>query len=158
SAEDNRWLRCDIKSISLLANCLRRQYALEHDALEVVMFRGGFLTEGSASNIIAVKNGIVLAPPKDNLILPGITYDVILELATAHGVPLEVRRIAEAEVRAADELWLTSSTKEVLAIATLDGQPVGGDVTGGKPGPQFRKMYAWYQDFKNAVMRAPATA
>jgi D-alanine transaminase len=154
SAEDNRWLRCDIKSISLLANCLRRQYAVEHGALEVVMFRDGFLTEGSASNVIAVSKGVLLAPPKDHLILPGITYDVILELAAKHGVATEVRRIAEAEVRTADELWLTSSTKEVLAITTLDGKPVGD----GKPGPQFRKMYAWYQDFKNAVMRAPAVA
>jgi D-alanine transaminase len=154
SAEDNRWLRCDIKSISLLANCLRKQYAVEHGASEVIMFRDGFLTEGSASNIIAVSKGVLLAPPKDHLILPGITYDVILELAHKHGVATEVRRIAEAEVRAADELWLTSSTKEVLAIATLDDKPVGG----GKPGPQFRKMFAWYQEFKNAVMRAPAVA
>jgi D-alanine transaminase len=157
SAEDNRWLRCDIKSISLLANCLRRQYALDHDAVEVVMFRDGFLTEGSASNIIAVKNGVMLAPPKDNLILPGITYDVIMELAKKHNVPLEIRKIAEAEVRAADELWLASSTKEVLAIATLDGKPVGGE-KGGNPGPLFHKMYGWYQDFKREVMRAPATA
>jgi D-alanine transaminase len=154
SAEDNRWLRCDIKSISLLANCLRKQYAIEQGAVEVVMFRDGFLTEGSASNILVVSKGVLLAPPKDHLILPGITYDVILELAHKHGAATEVRRIAEAEVRAADELWLTSSTKEVLAIKTLDEKSVGG----GKPGPQFRKMYAWYQEFKNAVMRAPAVA
>lgn len=155
SAEDNRWLRCDIKSISLLANCLRRQYAVDHHAAEVVMFRDGFLTEGSSSNVVAVKNGVLLAPPKDHLILPGITYDVILELADKHGVPVDIRRIAEAEIRAADELWLTSSTKEVLAIATLDGKPVGND---GKPGPHFRKMHTWYQDFKNTVMRSPAVA
>jgi D-alanine transaminase len=157
SVDDNRWLRCDIKAISLLANCLRRQYAIDHNAVEVVMFRDGFLTEGSASNVLAVSNGVLLAPPKDNLILPGITYDVILELAKQHGVTTEVRRISEAEVRVADELWLTSSTKEVLAIATLDGKPVGDDARGGKPGPLFRKMHAWYQEFKNAVMRAPAT-
>ncbi len=154
SSTDNRWLRCDIKSISLLANCLKKQYAVDHDALEVVMFRDGFLTEASASNVLAIKNGAILAPPKDNLILPGITYDVILELAKQHGVPLEVRRVAEAEVRSADELWLTSSTKEVLAIATLDGKNIGN----GKPGPLFHKMFGWYQDFKAAVMRAPAVA
>jgi D-alanine transaminase len=155
STDDNRWLRCDIKSISLLANCLKRQYALDHDAIEVVMFRDGFLTEGSASNVMVVKNGVLLAPPKDNLILPGITYDVILELAKANSMPLEVRRISETEVRGADELWLTSSTKEVLAISRLDEKPVGKD---GKPGPQFRKMYGWYQGFKTEVMRQPAVA
>ena len=162
SSDDNRWLRCDIKSISLLANCLKRQYALDQDAAEVVMFRDGFLTEGSASNILVVKGGTLLAPPKDNLILPGITYDVILELAQANGVPVAVRRIAESEVRSADELWLTSSTKEVLAISTLDGKPVGpekaDDGKAGRPGPLFRKMHAWYQEFKRAVMRAPETA
>jgi D-alanine transaminase len=158
SAEDNRWLRCDIKSISLLANCLRRQYAVDHNAVEVVMFRDGFLTEGSASNVFAVKNGKLLAPPKDNLILPGITYDVVLELAAAHGVACEVRRVTEAEVRSADELWLTSSTKEVLAIKTLDGNAVGAGAKAGTPGPLFRKMHAWYQEFKGTVMRAPAIA
>ena len=156
STPDNRWLRCDIKAISLLANCLKRQYAVDHDAVEVVMFRDGFLTEGSASNVLAVKNGVLLAPPKDNLILPGITYDVILELAHANKLPVEIRRIAEAEVRNADELWLTSSTKEVLAIATLDGNPVGAGANRGKPGPLFHKMHTWYQEFKGVVMRAPA--
>jgi D-alanine transaminase len=154
SSPDNRWLRCDIKSISLLANCLKKQYAVDHDALEVVMFRDGFLTEASASNVMAVKNGVILAPPKDNLMLPGITYDVVLELAKAHNVPMEVRKVAEAEVRGADELWLTSSTKEVLAIATLDGKNIGN----GKPGSLFHKMYGWYQDFKKEVMRQPALA
>jgi len=152
TATDNRWLRCDIKSTSLLANCLMRQFAVDHQATEVVMFRDGFLTEGSASNIFAVKNGVLLAPPKDHLILPGITYDVVIELAWANGMPLEVRRVAEAEVRSADELWITSSTKEVLAAAALDGKPVGS----GRPGPLFRQMHRWYQDFKTAVMRAPA--
>jgi D-alanine transaminase len=152
TAADNRWLRCDIKSISLLANCLMKQFAVDHGAAEVVMFRDGFLTEGSSSNIFAAKNGVLLAPPKDNLILPGITYDVVIELARANRMPLEVRRVAEAETRSADELWITSSTKEVLAIATLDGKPVGT----GRPGPLFQKMHGWYQDFKTAVMRAPA--
>jgi len=152
SAVDIRWLRCDIKAISLLANCMMKQYAVDHDAAEVVMFRDGFLTEGSASNIFVVKGGVLLAPPKDRLILPGITYDVVIELAKANGMPLEVRRVAEAEVRAADELWITSSTKEVLAAATLDGKAVGS----GKPGPLFHNMHGWYQAFKTAVMRAPA--
>jgi D-alanine transaminase len=127
---DYRWLRCDVKSVSLLANCLLRQYAVDAGADEVVMFRDGYLSEGSSSNVFAVRNGVLLAPPKNHLVLPGITYDVILELAGAARLPVEVREIPEAEVRSADELWLTSSTKEVLAITTLDGMPVGS----GRPG------------------------
>jgi len=88
-----------------------------------VMFRDGYLTEGSSSNVFAVKKGVLLAPPKNHLVLPGITYDVVLELAALKNVPVEVREVAESEVRGADELWLTSSSKEVLAITRLDGKP-----------------------------------
>ena len=123
SAADNRWLRCDLKTIALLPNVLLRQLAVDAGAAEVVLLRDGMLTEGAASNIFVVKNGVLLSPPKSNLILPGITYDVILELAQANGIPCEVRAVSEAEVRAADELWLTSSTREVLAISKLDGKP-----------------------------------
>ncbi|MBS1216082.1 MAG: class aminotransferase, partial [Proteobacteria bacterium] len=122
SLVDNRWLRCNLKTTSLLANVLLRQAAVEAGAAECVLFRDGFLTEGSASNIFAVKAGKVLAPPKSNLILPGITYDVILDLAREGGVPVDVRPIPEDEARGADELWLSSSSKEVLAITTLDGK------------------------------------
>jgi D-alanine transaminase len=149
---DYRWLKCDVKSTSLLGNCLLRQAAADAGAIEVVMFRDGFLTEGSSSNIFAVKNGTILATPKNNLVLPGITYDVVVERAQAHRVPLEVRPISEAEVRAADEIWATSSTKEVIAVTTLDGKPVGN----GKPGPVFRRMHQLYQDFKRTVMRQAA--
>ena len=152
TATDYRWLRCDVKSVSLLANCLLRQTALEAGAAEVVMFRDGYLTEGSSSNIFAVKNGRLLAPPKNHLVLPGITYDVVLELAAAHGIPLDVRKIPEQEVTTADELWLTSSTKEVLAITALDGKPVGS----GRPGAVFRRIHALYQEFKRKVMRQAA--
>ena len=150
SAPDVRWLRCDLKTTSLLANCLLRQQAVDAGCVETILFRDGFMTEGAASNIFAVKNGVLLAPPKDNLMLPGITYDVVLELAAAHGLPAEVRPVAETEARGADELWMTSSTKEVLPIVQLDSQPVGC----GKPGPIFAQMYAWYQEFKRTVMRA----
>ena len=112
---DYRWLRCDVKSVSLLANCLLRQHAVDAGAEEVVMLRDGYLSEGSSSNVFAVRNGVLLAPPKNHLVLPGITYDVVLELAAATRLPVEVREIPETEVRSADELWLTSSTKEVLA-------------------------------------------
>lgn len=150
SAPDVRWLRCDLKTTSLLANCLLRQLAVDAGCVETILFRDGFMTEGAASNIFAVKQGVLLAPPKDRFMLPGITYDVVLELAAAHGLPAQVRPVAEAEARAADELWMTSSTKEVLPIVLLDGQPVGT----GRPGPVFARMYAWYQEFKQTVMRA----
>ncbi len=155
TAADNRWLRCDIKSVSLLANCLLRQAAVDGNAVEVVLLRDGMLTEGSASNIFAVKGGVIITPPKTNFILPGITYDVVIELARANRLPLEIRQVSEAEVRDADELWLTSSTKEVLSISTLDGKPVGHGEGAGKPGPVAARMYQLYQDFKRTVMRAP---
>ena len=152
TAPDNRWLRCDIKAIALLPNVLLRQMAVDAGCAETILIRdNSFMTEGAASNIFVVKNGKLLAPPKDNLMLPGITYDVVLELAAANGIPHEVRRIAAAEVFAADELLLTSSTREVLAITQLDGQPIGT----GKPGAMFARLHALYQDFKHNVMRAP---
>jgi len=150
TAEDFRWQRCDIKSISLIGNCLLRQASAEAGAVETILFRGGRLTEASASNVFVVRAGVILSPPKSNLILPGITYDVVTELAQAGGLPLEFRDVSEAETRSADEIWVTSSSKEVLAIVTLDGKPVGD----GKPGPVFRRMYALYQEFKQKVMRA----
>ena len=149
---DNRWDRCDIKAISLLPNVLLRQTAVDAGATETVMFRDGILTEGAASNIFAVENGTVLAPPKDHHMLPGITYDLVLELAAANGIPVEIGKFDEARIRRAEELWLTSSTKEVLAITQLDGKPVGN----GKPGTLFWRMHALYQDYKARVMRAPA--
>jgi D-alanine transaminase len=150
TACDDRWLHCDIKAISLLANVLLRQQAVDAGCAETVLLRGGFLTEGAASNIFIVSEGTLVAPPKSSRMLPGITYDVVLELAAAHGVPHAVRPVAEAELRAADEVWMTSSTREVLAIVTLDGKPVGG----GVPGPLARRMDGLYQDFKRSVMRA----
>ena len=153
---DNRWLRCDIKSVSLLANCLLRQSAVDAGAAESVLLRDGMLTEGSASNIFLVKDGVIVTPPKSNFILPGITYDVVIELARANQLPLEIRQVSEAELRAADELWLTSSTKEVLPISTLDGKPVGRGQNAGKPGPLAARMHQLYQDYKRTVMRAPA--
>ena len=151
TATDNRWLRCDIKAIALLPNVLLRQLAVDAGCVETVLLRDGYMTEGAASNIFVVKDGILLAPPKSYLMLPGITYDVVLELAQADGIKLEVRPVAQAELRGADEAWLTSSTKEVLAIVRLDGKAVGK----GVPGPLFRRMYALYQEYKERVMRVP---
>jgi D-alanine transaminase len=150
SAQDNRWLRCDIKSISLIGNCLLRQLSAEAGAVETILFRDGKLTEASASNVFVVKRGVILSPPKSNLILPGITYDVVAELARANALPLEFREVSEAEVRAADEIWVTSSSKEVLPVVALDGAKVGD----GRPGPVFARIYQLYQEFKQNVMRA----
>jgi len=154
TAVDNRWLRCDIKSISLIGNCLLRQVSADAGAQETILFRDGKLTEASASNVFIVKRGVLLSPPKTNLILPGITYDVVTEIAQAAKIPLEFRDIGEAEVRGADEVWVTSSSKEILAIVTLDGKPVAD----GKPGPLFRRAYALYQEFKAKVMRKEAVS
>src|SRR6478672_5800180 len=147
TAQDNRWLRCDLKTTSLLGNVLMRQLAVDHDAVETVMFRDGHLTEASASNVMIVRDGRIIAPPKDNLILPGITYDATLEIAKGAGVALDVRAIGRAEAMAADEMWLSSSTKEVLAITTVDGRPFGG----GKPGPVFRRVWDAFQKAKSGA-------
>lgn len=149
---DFRWLKCDVKSVSLLGNCLAKQLAVDADAVEAIMFRDGYLTEASASNVFVVRGNVLLAPPKDHLILPGITYDVVLELAAANKIPLEVREVHEQEVKSAQEIWISSSTKEVLAVTSLDGGSVGS----GKPGPVFARMHALYQEFKQTVMRRAA--
>ena len=149
TVNDQRWARCDLKVISLIANILARQQAVESGCAEAILIRDGLMKEGAASNIFVVKDGVLLAPPKTHLMLPGITYDVVLELAHSHGQRLEIREIGENELRSADEVWMTSSTKEILAITTLDGAPVGT----GQPGPVGEQMWQWYQDFKNTVMR-----
>jgi D-alanine transaminase len=143
---DKRWLRCDIKSVSLLGNVLAAQYAAENEAIEVIQFRDDMLTEGSASNVWVVKDGKLLAPPKSPLILEGIRYSLIEELCAARNIPFEAREISREEVFAADEIMLSSASKEVLAVASIDGKPVGN----GKPGPVFRKLHAAYQEAKRA--------
>jgi len=146
TAADERWLHCDLKTISLLGNVLARQLAVDAGATETVLFRNGYLTEASASNVLLVRDGVIVAPPKDNQILPGITYDVAFELAREAGLPIEVRAVSKDEALAADEMWLSSSTKEVLAVTSVDGRPLGG----GKPGPVFRKVHALFQASKAA--------
>jgi D-alanine transaminase len=143
---DERWLHCDLKTISLLGNVLARQLAVDAGATETVLFRNGYLTEASASNVLLVRDGVIVAPPKDNQILPGITYDVAFELAREGGLPIEMRPVPKDEALAADEMWLSSSTKEVLAVTSLDGRPFAG----GKPGPMFRKVHALFQASKAA--------
>lgn len=144
SLADFRWLRCDIKSTSLLGANMLRQFANDAGGAECVLFRDGYLTEGSSSNIFVVRNGVLVTPPKSRLILPGITYDLLLELALVNGVPTQVRDVAESEVKAADELMLSASLRELLAITQLDGKPVGD----GKPGEVFRRLYELFQAYK----------
>ncbi|PVX97777.1 D-amino acid aminotransferase [Paraburkholderia unamae] len=155
SAEDKRWLNCDIKSTSLLGNVLMAQHAAEHDAFETIQLRDGFVTEASSANVWVVKDGALFAPPRSNRILEGIRYGLIEELAEACGVRFTAREVSEAELRAADEILVTSATKEVLAVVALDGKPVGG----GKPGSVYAGLYAAYQRAKQReaqALRAPA--
>ncbi|MBC8023189.1 MAG: aminotransferase class IV [Burkholderiales bacterium] len=154
TSRDFRWEKCHVKSTSLLGNVLARQISADAGATETILLRDGFLTEASSSNVFVVKDGVVFAPPSDNLILMGITYDLVMQLARDGAVKLETRQVPEAEVRSADEIWLSSSTKEVLAVTTLDGKPVGG----GKPGPVFKRMHALYQEHKAKLARSPRIA
>ena len=149
TSRDFRWEKCHVKSTSLLGNVLARQISADVGATETILLRAGFVTEASSSNVFVVKDGVVAAAPQDNLILLGITYDLLTRLAKEGAVKLEIRPIPEAELRNADEVWLSSSTKEVLAVTTLDGKPVGN----GKPGPVFKRMHALFQDYK-AKLRA----
>ncbi len=144
--EDKRWLRCEIKSISLLGNVLAAQNAAEQDANETIQFRDGYLTEGSASNVWIVKDGTLISPPRDNLILEGIRYSLMEALCAEEGIPFAARRIARNEVFHADEVLLTSAAREVMPVVTIDSERVGN----GKPGPIYKKLYAAYQRAKVA--------
>ena len=146
TAEDKRWLHCQVKSTSLLGNVLAAQNAAEHGVTETIQFRDGALTEASASNVWVVGKGRVSAPPKDNLILEGIRYGWMEELCAALDISLEARRISQDEVMAADEVLLTSASKEILSVVTIDGKTIGS----GEPGPVFKKLYAAYQAAKVA--------
>ncbi len=148
TARDFRWERGDIKSISLLGNVLARQMSADHGAAETVMFRDGWLTEGSGSNVWVVHEGALLGPPKGEHVLEGIRYNLLAELCQEVGIAYNLRPIAEADVFAADELMLSSATKEVLPITRLDNQGVGHGALRGKPGPVYARLYEAYQQAK----------
>jgi D-alanine transaminase len=148
SARDFRWERGDIKSISLLGNVLARQMSADKDATETIMFRNGFLTEAAASNVWVVHEGAVLGAPKSEHVLEGIRYELIRELCEEVGIAYNLRPIAEADVMSADELLLSSATKELLPVTTLDGDPVGHGALRGKPGPVYSRLYEAYQRAK----------
>lgn len=148
TARDFRWERGDIKSISLLGNVLARQISADVGAIETVMFRDGFLTEASSSNVWVVHEGAVLGAPKSEYVLEGIRYELIRELCDECGIAFNLKPIAEADVFSADELLLSSATKEVLPVTTLDGEPVGHGALHGKPGPVYARLYEAYQRAK----------
>ena len=148
TARDFRWERGDIKSVSLLGAVLARQMSADHGATETVMFRDGFLTEASASNVWIAHEGALLGPPKSEHVLEGIRYELLRELCEETGIAFNLRPIAEAEVFSADEVMLSSATKDVLSVTTLDGQPVGHGALRGKPGPVYARLYEAYQRAK----------
>lgn len=148
TARDFRWERGDIKSTSLLGNVLARQISADQGAAETIMLRDGFLTEASASNVWIVHEGALLGPPKSEHVLEGIRYDLLRELCEDEGIAYNLRPIAEGDLRSADEVMLSSATKEVLAVTRLDGEPVGHGALRGKPGPVYARLYEAYQRAK----------
>lgn len=144
---DIRWQSCHIKAITLLPNVLLRQEAIDSGAVEAILIKDGHATEGAASNLFIVRNGVLITPPKGPYLLPGITRDLILELAARHAVPCREAGIRTEDLANADEIWLTSSTKEILPVTTLDGKPVAD----GRPGALYRRMSELYRAYKNQV-------
>lgn len=151
---DERWLHCDMKSTALLGNVLARQSAADRGVMEGVMFRDGFLTEGSSSNVWMVKDGVLCAPIKNHLVLEGIRYGLFEELAAKLGIPLQIRRIRQAEVAGADELMISSATKEVLPVVKMDSRLVGHASHAGKPGPIYKKLRQAYDEAINATRQS----
>ncbi|MGM0593399.1 MAG: D-amino acid aminotransferase [Pseudomonadota bacterium] len=152
TVEDIRWKLCNIKAIALLPNILLRQQAADAGAAEAIMLRDGFVTEGSASNLFIVNNGVVLTPPKSNLLLPGITRDLVVELCHDNAVPCVEGAISQMQLQQADEIWLTSSSKEITPVIRLDQAPVGQ----GRPGPLWQRLIALYQTYKQAFREGRA--
>ena len=148
SARDFRWERGDIKSTSLLGNVMARQMSADHGALETIMFRDGFLTEAAACNVWIVHEGALLGPPKSDHVLEGIRVELLRELCEDCGIAYNLRPIPEADVLAADEVLLSSATKEVLPVTRLDGTLVGHGALRGKPGPIYARLYEAYQHAK----------
>ncbi len=142
--EDTRWQRCDLKVISLVAAVLLRQEAEDNGAEEAILIRDGLAVEASTSNLFLVEDDVILTPPKDHRLLPGITRDLVLELASGAGLTTRERDIPVETLRNATEVWITSSTREIMPVTRLDGAPVGD----GRPGPLWRRLDALYQAYK----------
>ena len=148
--DDFRWHACDIKSISLVANVMLREQATQSGVIDAILIREGYVTEGTASNFFMVKDNVLYTPPTSQHLLPGITRDLVLELARENGIKCEVRQIAEAELESADEIWLTSSTREIAPVIRLNGK----DVANARAGLVWKKMIHIYQDYKQALRQA----
>lgn len=153
TVEDFRWQLCHIKAIALLPNILLRQQATDAGAYEAIMLRDGFVTEGTASNVFIVNNGVVLTPPNSNLLLPGVTRDLVVELCRQNGVPCVEGAISEMQLRDADEIWLTSSSREIIPVTRLDDQPVGSL----RPGAVWQRVIELYQQYKQAFREGKVT-
>lgn len=152
TVDDIRWQLCDIKAITLLGNVLLRDQSARRGGTEAILIRDGFAIEGAASNLFAVQDGVICTPPKSRFLLPGITRDLVLELATAANLGTSERNITEAQLRQAQELWVTSSTKEILSVTRLDDAPVGS----GTPGPVYRRITDLYARYKASTSGRPA--
>lgn len=147
TAEDTRWSHCDIKSIALLNNVLLRQQAIEAQAVETILIRQGQVTEGAATNVFVVLEGIAITPPKNQFILAGITRELILELMQEVELPCREAVITESQLRQAEEIWISSSTRELSPVVTLDDQTVGN----GQPGQLYTKVYSLFQTYKQRI-------
>lgn len=151
TAEDIRWARRDIKSTALLANVLLKKLAVDRGAYETILLDRGYLTEGSSTTVHVVADGVIRTPPNGHRILPGTTRDVVIELAARHGIPNAATQVTEADLRAADEIWLAFSTRGVLPVTHLDGAAVGS----GLPGPLFRRMHAAFEAYIRELAGTP---
>jgi D-alanine transaminase len=150
--DDNRWKHCNIKAITLLPNVLLRQEAIDAGTAEAILIKDGFAIEGAASNLFIVSNGILITPPNGPALLPGITRDLILELAANNAIPYREADITLDELLSADEIWLSSSTREISPVIRLDDTTVGE----GTPGPAWKRMITLYQDYKEALREGKA--
>ena len=152
TVDDFRWQACDIKSIALVANVMIRQVASEAGVDDAILVRDGRVTEGTASNVFIVRQGTLITPPVDNRLLPGITRDLVIEIAEKSNIMVEEREIDASELISADEIWMTSSTREIAPVINLDGRPVGD----GRPGPVWQKVAMLYQRCKDELRRGGA--
>jgi D-alanine transaminase len=151
TAQDTRWAQCDIKSVSMLANVLLRQLAIDAHAAETILLRDGELMEASSSAVHVVLGGVIVSPPNSRKILPGTTRSAMEEVATSAGIPYKAASVSEQQLRSADEIWISAATREVQPVTQLDGKPVGT----GKPGPLWRRIYEQWQRYKQELAGQP---
>jgi D-alanine transaminase len=151
--DDIRWSLCNIKAITLLPNVLMRQQAIEAETAEAILINNDRAIEGAASNLFIVRNGLLITPPKSNALLPGITRDLVLELAANHSIPFREADIPASDLYSSDEIWLTSSTREISPVIQLNSTTVGS----GKPGPLWHRMIVLYHEYTDAVRRGEAS-